>query len=68
MMKTTQDAPVTIQEAKPYQYKISVGHMKSGSSLILTIKELTVQGDDFIDCLSEITAGLKAFQVMELKE
>ncbi len=67
-MKTTQDIPIITQEVKPYQYKLSVGHMKSGSSLILTIKELTVQGDDFVDCLSAIQAGLKAFQTMELKE
>jgi hypothetical protein len=41
--------------------------MKSGSAQILVIKELTVQGDDFAECFSELSAGLKAFQTMELK-
>tara|TARA_R100000742_G_scaffold2167_2_gene408 strand:- start:874 stop:1071 length:198 start_codon:yes stop_codon:yes gene_type:complete len=55
-----------IQEMKPYKYKLTVGHMKSGSAQVLVIKELTVQGDDFVMCLSEIKAGLKAFQTMEM--
>ncbi len=40
--------------------------MKSGSDHVLVIKELTVQGDDFAECLSEMKAGLRAFQTMEL--
>ena len=56
----------TIQEIKPHKYKLSVGHMKSGSDHVLVIKELTVQGDDFVECLSEMKAGLRAFQTMEL--
>jgi len=63
----TQTTNNTIQETKPYRYKLSVGHMKSGSAQILVIKELTVQGDDFSECFSELSAGLKAFQTMELK-
>jgi len=52
-------------EAMP-AYTIEVGHMKSGSDIVLILKSLKVNKDSLPEAIAEIKAALQVFNDMGL--
>lgn len=52
-------------EAMP-AYTIEVGHMKSGSDIVLILKSLKVNSDSLPDAIGEVKAALLVFKDMGL--
>ena len=54
-----------IQQINEPNFVVELKHMKSGSSLVLSISKLRVSGDDLTEVMSELRTALDDYLTME---
>jgi len=57
----TDETPTIIQQINEPRYVLEVKHMKSGSSLVLSISKLRVSGDNLEDVMNDLNSALSDY-------